>query len=165
MLLDLLQQVAMKTSKLLLISTFLFNSTLINAESPAEESIEMTVYRSPTCTCCGKWLEHVNNHHYVIKDIISDDMQAIKQRFGVPDKLASCHTAIVEGYVIEGHVPAEDIKKLLHGKPKVSGLSAPGMPLGSPGMEMGNQKNHYETVTFDKEGNVKFFAEHGKSGP
>jgi hypothetical protein len=155
----------MKTTKLLLIPTLLVHSVVCNAESTANNPIEMTVYRSPTCSCCSKWLEHATNHHFVIKDIISDDMQTIKQRFGVPDKLTSCHTAIVEGYVIEGHVPAEDIKKLLQDKPKVIGLSAPGMPIGSPGMEMGNQKDRYETITFDKDGNFQFFAEHGNSAP
>jgi len=146
------------SKKLLLASSLLLHSLLIHAEPNIKE---MTVYRSPTCGCCGKWLEHVKSHHFVVQDIISDDMQAIKKRFGVPDKLASCHTAIVEGYVIEGHVPADDINKLLHDKPKVIGLSAPGMPMGSPGMEMGAQKDHYQTLTFDKDGNVQTFAEHG----
>ena len=78
---------------------------------------EMTVYRSPTCGCCGKWIEHVKQNGFKVKDIVSDDMQAIKEKQGLPDKLASCHTAIVDGYVVEGHVPAGDIQKMLDSKP------------------------------------------------
>lgn len=151
----------MRSSTLLLASTLLTHSLLTHAETAATLSSEMSIYRSPTCGCCEKWLEHVKSHHFIVKDIISDDMQAIKKRFGIPDKLASCHTAIVGGYVIEGHVPATDIEKLLHDKPNIIGLSAPGMPMGSPGMEMGNQQDYYETVTFDKAGNVTTFTKHG----
>lgn len=129
----------------------------------AEEAVsgkEMTVYRSPTCGCCGKWIEHAKQNHFVIKDIVTDDMQAIKQKYGVPEKLASCHTAIVDGYVIEGHVPAADIDKLLKTKPKVTGISAPGMPMGSPGMEMGGKAADYDVVSFDNAGNVQVFSTH-----
>lgn len=155
----------MKTTKLFLISSLLLQSLPINADSTSSNAIEMTVYRSATCSCCGKWLEHVSGHNFVISDNISSDMQAIKKRYGVPDKLASCHTAVVAGYVIEGHVPADDIKRLLLLKPHVIGLSAPGMPIGSPGMEMGDHKDLYETVTFDQAGNVQTFTEHGINMP
>jgi len=121
---------------------------------------EVTVYRSPTCGCCGKWMEHASQNHFVIKDIVSDDMQAIKKKYGVPEKLASCHTAIVDGYVIEGHVPAADIEKLLKIKPKVVGIAAPGMPMGSPGMEMGGKQDDYDVVSFDSTGNYQIFSEH-----
>jgi len=139
---------------------------LLMAFSPkmmAEESsnqVEMVVYRSPTCGCCGKWTEHVQENQFKIKSVITDDMQAIKAKYGVPDKLASCHTAIVDGYVVEGHVPADDIKKLLQIKPNVAGIAAPGMPLGSPGMEMGGQKQVYRVISFDKQGGNQVFAEH-----
>ena len=132
----------------------------VHAEEAAKPP-EMTVYRSPTCGCCGKWIEHVKSHNISIKDVISDDMDAIKQKYGVPEKLASCHTAVIDGYVVEGHVPAEDIYKLMHDKPKVVGISAPGMPMGSPGMEMGGRQDHFQVVSFDKDGNVAVFAEHG----
>lgn len=140
----------------LLLAVFGFN---LHAEE-AGKAPEMTVYRSPTCGCCGKWLEHVRQNNFTIKDVISDDMQAIKEKYGVPEKLASCHTAIVDGYVIEGHVPAGDIEKLLQTKPKVVGIAAPGMPMGSPGMEMGGQKQEYRVMSFDKDGKVEVFAEH-----
>ena len=144
----------------------LFGTFLIATFSPslwAEESIapvEMTVYRSPSCGCCGKWLEYIKQNRFNVKSVISDDMQAIKEKYGLPDKLASCHTAVVDGYIIEGHVPAEDIQKLLQLKPKIAGISAPGMPLGSPGMEMGGQKDAYRVMSFDKDGNIEVFAEH-----
>lgn len=133
---------------------------------PAEETAkpaEMTVYRSPTCGCCENWLEHVKESGIKIKDVVSDDMQAIKAKLGLPDKLASCHTAVIDGYVIEGHVPAADIQRLLQTKPKVLGIAAPGMPMGSPGMEVGNKKDEYEVKSFDKDGHFEVFASHGGS--
>lgn len=149
----------MNLIKLLLTSALLAGSVNTQAEETGKPS-EMTVYRSPTCGCCGKWLEHAKQNNFTIKDMVSDDMQAIKEKYGVPEKLASCHTAIVDGYVIEGHVPAGDIQKLLQMKPKVIGIAAPGMPMGSPGMEMGGQKDAYRVISFDKDGKLEVFAEH-----
>lgn len=149
----------MKRVKMLLSAVLLASSIGVQAEQATADK-EITVYRSPTCSCCGKWIEHVKQSHFVIKDIISDDMQAIKQKYGVPAKLASCHTAIVDGYVVEGHVPAADIEKLLETKPDVVGISAPGMPMGSPGMEMGARADDFDVMSFDKAGNVQVFAEH-----
>lgn len=152
----------MKRLKSLLSALMLVSGMATAAEDVAADK-EMTVYRSPTCGCCGKWIAHVKQNHFAIKDIVSDDMQAIKQKFGVPEKLASCHTAIVDGYVVEGHVPAADIEKLLQTKPDVVGISAPGMPMGSPGMEMGGKQDDYAVVSFDKAGNVQVFSEHKAS--
>jgi hypothetical protein len=151
----------MKGLKLLLSALLLAGCTSIQAENAATDT-EMTVYRSPTCSCCGKWIEHVKSNHFAVKDIVSSDMDAIKEKYGIPDKLASCHTAIVDGYVIEGHVPAADIQKLLTSKPNVVGLSAPGMPMGSPGMEMGGSQD-YDVVSFDKDGKVQVFSAHKAS--
>jgi hypothetical protein len=148
----------MKALKLMLSALLLAGCTTIQAENAVADK-EMTVYRSPTCGCCGKWIEHVKNNHFAVKDIVSNDMDAIKEKYGIPDKLGSCHTAIVDGYVIEGHVPAADIQKLLVSKPNVVGLSAPGMPMGSPGMEMGGSQD-YDVVSFDKTGNVQVFSAH-----
>lgn len=149
----------MNTSKLLLITGLLaaFNIAAEEAANP----LEMTVYRSPTCGCCENWQDHVKENNFTIKDIVSDDMDAIKKKHGIPAQLGSCHTAIIGGYVIEGHVPAKDIQKLLKEKPDVVGITAPGMPAGSPGMEMGNRKDDYRVMSFDKDGNFKVFAEHG----
>jgi len=149
----------MKSIKLL--TTLLFSTLSLNLlADEALNSVEMTVYRNESCGCCGKWITHAQQNQFNVKSVISEDMQAIKEKFEVPEKLASCHTAIVGGYVIEGHVPAEDIKKLLQTKPNVVGIAAPGMPLGSPGMEMAGQKNAYRVVSFDKEGKFGVFAEH-----
>jgi hypothetical protein len=137
-------------------------SQSLSAEE-AGKPLEMTVYRSPTCGCCGKWLEHAKQNGFKINDVISDDMDTIKARFGVPEKLASCHTAIVDGHVIEGHVPAADIQKLLQSKSNIAGIAAPGMPMGSPGMEMGGQQDAYKVVSFDKDGKYEVFAEHGSN--
>ena len=87
-------------------------------------------------------------------------MQAIKEKYSVPRNMASCHTAIIDGYVIEGHVPAADIKRLLKIRPKVVGISVPGMPSGTPGMEMGGRKDPYQVISFDKEGHYQVFSHH-----
>lgn len=147
---------SLKLMGLLLIAGF----SLELAAEEAGKPMEMTVYRSPTCGCCGKWLEHAKQNGFKINDVISEDMDAIKARFGIPEKLASCHTAVVDGYVVEGHVPAADIQKMLQTKAKVAGIAAPGMPMGSPGMEMGGRQDPYNVVSFDKEGKAEVFASH-----
>jgi hypothetical protein len=121
---------------------------------------EMTVYRSPSCGCCGKWIEHMKKHGFQIKDVKTDDMQSIKRQQGVPEELASCHTAVIDGYLVEGHVPAGDVKKALSGKAKLLGLAAPGMPAGSPGMEMPGRKDKFSVIAFDKQGNADKFSEY-----
>ncbi|MEW6036917.1 MAG: DUF411 domain-containing protein [Pseudomonadota bacterium] len=115
-------------------------------EKPAP--VEATVYRSPSCGCCKKWVEHIQANGFVVKDIVKDDMAAIKRELGVPENLASCHTAVIGGYRIEGHVPAADIRKLLDAKAPLLGLSVPGMPAGTPGMEAGGRKDAYSVVGF-----------------
>jgi len=131
------------------------------ASSPHAFSKEpaITVYRDPSCGCCSKWIEHLIKHGFLVKDRKSDEMSEIKRGLGVPKKLESCHTGVVNGYVIEGHVPAADIQRLLKEKTKVAGLAVPGMPMGSPGME-GPRVDRYEVVSFDKAGNTKVFAKH-----
>ncbi len=122
---------------------------------------EITVYRSPSCGCCGAWIEHMQKHGFKIKeDIKTDEMEAIKQKYNLPQDLASCHTAIINGYVMEGHIPADDIKHFLQQKPKFTGLAVPGMPLGTPGMESGNRKQPFAIVAFDKKGKVEVFKEY-----
>jgi hypothetical protein len=119
----------------------------------------ITVYRDPNCGCCTKWIEHLIKHGFLVIDKKSDEMSEVKRGLGVPDKLESCHTGVVNGYVIEGHVPAADIHRLLKEKTKVAGLAVPGMPMGSPGME-GPRTDRYDVVSFDKTGNTKVFAKH-----
>ena len=117
----------------------------------------ITVYKDPSCGCCKSWIEHLKKHGYRVDAKDSPDMTQIKNTLGVPGDLRSCHTAVVNGYLIEGHVPAQDIDRLLATKPKVKGLAVPGMPMGSPGME-GSMKQHYQVLAFDKAGKARVFA-------
>ncbi len=119
----------------------------------------ITVYKDPGCGCCKSWIEHLIKHGYRVDAKDSPDMTEIKHTLGVPDGLTACHTAIVNGYLIEGHVPAADIDRLLAQKPKVAGLAVPGMPAGSPGME-GMRAQRYQVLTFDKSGKTTVFASH-----
>jgi hypothetical protein len=121
---------------------------------------EITVYRSASCGCCEKWLKHLEQNQFKVKSIVSEDMPAVKAKFGVPKGLASCHTALIGRYLIEGHVPATDIKKLLQMQPDISGIAAPGMPVGSPGMEMNGQKQAYQVISFDKQQHMEVFVNH-----
>lgn len=131
-----------------------------SSEQALAKPVDMTVYRSPSCGCCGKWLDHVRQQGFQVTDVLSEDMNAVKKRLGVPANLASCHTAVVGGYVVEGHVPAGDIKKLLTEKPPLAGIAAPGMPQGSPGMEMGGRQDAFAVKSFDKDGKTATFNEY-----
>ncbi len=133
---------------------------LVNIPAQAEETTAITVYRSPTCSCCGKWLEHLKQNNFAIKDVLTEDMKATKIKYGVSDEMASCHTAIVDGYVVEGHVPANDIRAMLKTKPKVVGIAVPQMPSGTPGMEMGDKKDPYNVMSFDSENHYQVFKSH-----
>ena len=132
----------------------------IIATSSAAHAAQLTVHKSPYCGCCAKWIEHVEKHGFTVKVIETEDMMAVKKRLGVPNALASCHTTQAGGYFIEGHVPAADIKRLLAEKPKAAGIAVPGMPMGSPGMEAGGQKQPYSTLLISKSGKPSTFARH-----
>jgi hypothetical protein len=119
---------------------------------------EITVYRSASCGCCKKWEDHLRSSGFTVKDIVQEDLSAIKAESGVTGRLVSCHTALVAGYVVEGHVPAADIQRLLKEKPRVVGLTAPGMPGAAPGMDTG--KDPYEVLTFDAKGGTTLWARH-----
>jgi len=120
---------------------------------------EVMTYKDPYCGCCSAWIDHMKANGFTVKFENRSDMNAIKQANGVTRELASCHTAIVDGYVIEGHVPASDVKRLLAEKPAVTGLAVPGMPMGSPGME-GPVKHAYDVLTFTKDGKTAVFSSH-----
>lgn len=125
--------------------------------TPAGGQSVVVVYKSPTCGCCGKWEEHLKAAGFQIESRPTEAMNPIKAEHGVPIDLQSCHTAIVEGYVVEGHVPAASIKKLLAEKPVgVKGISVPGMPIGSPGME-GPNPEKYDVVTINDAGKSEVF--------
>lgn len=141
-------------------SALLAESVWDKATPELAEPLKITVYRSPDCSCCGRWLEHMKKQGFEVTDIKTDQMSAIKKRYGVPPELVSCHTAIINDYVIEGHVPAGDIKKLIQQHSPVVGLAVPGMVQGSPGMEMGNQKKPFSVISFDKAGKTETFSEY-----
>jgi hypothetical protein len=128
---------------------------------PPAQAEEVVVYKSPTCGCCKEWVSHLkeNGFHVTVHDHY--DMQPIKRQMGVPQRLQSCHTAQVGDYVIEGHVPAADIVRLLREKLPVKGLTAPGMPMGSPGME-GPRKDPYEVLVFQPDGRTSVYARHNQ---
>ncbi|MBG1267828.1 DUF411 domain-containing protein [Nostoc sp. WHI] len=126
-------------------------------------ALNATVYHSPDCNCCGGWIDHLKAQGFEITDFSTPDIETIKQKFNVPDNLSSCHTAIINGYVIEGHVPANDIKRLLQEKPNVVGLSVPNMPVGTPGMEMGNQKDPFTVFAFNHNNSVMVFNKYPSS--
>jgi len=126
--------------------------------APAGKPV-ITVYKDPSCGCCKNWIAHLIKHGYRVDAKDSPDMSEIKRTLGVPTGLTACHTAMVNGYLIEGHVPAADIDRLLAQKPKIAGLAVPGMPAGSPGME-GAGAQRYQVLTFDKSGKTTVFANH-----
>lgn len=131
--------------------------------APASAKTVIQVYKSPTCGCCKNWVDHIRAAGFQAEviDVTDEELQTRKSRLGVGPRLASCHTAIVNGYVVEGHVPAADIKRMLAEKPAIVGISAPGMPVGSPGMEMpSGQKDKYDVVAFTKSGATRVFASH-----
>lgn len=125
----------------------------------AKKETEITVYKDPDCGCCKKWVDHLRKHGFRVVAHDTRDMATVKKNFGVKGDLHSCHTATVKGYVIEGHVPAADIARLLKQRPRIAGLAVPGMPVGSPGME-GPSAERYSVLSFDKSGATKVFARH-----
>lgn len=125
--------------------------------SAAEALPKMTVTKDPSCGCCGAWVDHVRKAGFPVEVIESAEVNRLKVRLGVPQDLASCHTTEVGGYVIEGHVPADAIKRLLAEKPQAKGLAVPGMPVGSPGMEVqGVEDDTYDVVLFGPAGQTTF---------
>ena len=127
----------------------------------AARATDVVVYKSPTCGCCKEWVKHLEKNGFSVEVHDRLDMNPIKTELGVPVQLQSCHTAKVGHYVIEGHVPADDIKRLISEKPDVSGLSAPGMPMGSPGME-GPRTEPYDVLTFQRGGKISVYSSHNQ---
>ena len=119
------------------------------------------VFKSPTCGCCSKWVEHLRTSGFTVRTTDLNDLHQIKSSRGIPAELQSCHTAIVGGYVVEGHVPASDVQRLLKEKPAVVGIAVGGMPVGSPGMEFRDLKPQaYNVMSFDKAGKTAVYAKH-----
>lgn len=124
---------------------------------------QVEVFKNPNCGCCGAWVDHLKAAGFPVKVTEVSDTGAVRKRYGIPDELGGCHTGVVSGYAVEGHVPAEEIKRLLAKKPAAAGLSVPGMPVGSPGMEVGSRKDPYQVLLIDKAGHSSVFATYPKS--
>jgi hypothetical protein len=134
---------------------------LASHASTVSAPVTITVYKDPSCGCCTKWIEHLRGAglHPVVHD--RSDMDALKDSLGVPAALRSCHTAVAGRYVIEGHVPAADVKRLVAAAPKgIVGIAAPGMPAGSPGMEVPGRADRYDVIAFAADGTTKLYAHH-----
>ncbi|MBY6044109.1 DUF411 domain-containing protein [Phaeobacter italicus] len=129
----------------------------------AAQGPEIRVLKSPSCGCCTAWADHLSAAGFSVdlRDVPDEQLWTMKDRLGIGDKTASCHTAMIEGYVIEGHVPAEDITRLINERPDALGLAVPGMPIGSPGMEMGDNTEPFTTLLLLADGETRAFARHG----
>ena len=137
--------------------------SLTTATSAATASVplEITVYRDPFCNCCEGWIDYLTNQGFQPTSVKTSTIDTLKQQYGVPNDLVSCHTAVINGYVVEGHVPADDIKRLLAEQPNdVAGISVPGMPIGTPGMESGDVLEPFTVFSFDKQGNTQVFKKY-----
>jgi hypothetical protein len=124
----------------------------------AQKKTQITVYKTPSCGCCVDWIVHLEQNGF---EVISQNVPKTgpyRLRFGVPPDMASCHTAVVDGYALEGHVPAQEIRRLLTERPKALGLAVPGMPVGSPGMEVeGTRRDAYDVMLFGADGSRKVY--------
>lgn len=131
------------------------------AQRQAPQGPTVQVYKSPTCGCCANWVKHLEANGFATRVTDLENLSEIKTKHNVPGSAQSCHTAIVDGYVIEGHVPAADVLRLLKDRPAVLGLAVPGMPIGSPGMEVPNVKPQpYNVMSFDRGGQLKVYSSH-----
>jgi hypothetical protein len=120
----------------------------------------VVAYRNPGCGCCEKWVAHLNEFGFQVTMLDDPDLDRRRAEAGVPSELAGCHTAFLGDYIVEGHVPAEDIIRLLAESPVVRGIAVPGMPIGSPGMESGDRVDAYDVLAFKADGSWSVFAKH-----
>jgi hypothetical protein len=127
------------------------------AATPAVALVPIKVYKTPTCGCCKAWVEHLEQNGFKVEVMDMPDLSAVKAKYGVKPEMQACHTAVVGNYVVEGHVPADLILKMINEKPAISGIAVPGMPMGSPGME-GGAKESYTVLSFDSTGKSSVYA-------
>ncbi len=133
---------------------------LSSCQAQPETLPTVTVYKTPTCGCCSKWVDHMREAGFTVNATDLDDLSDIKAQFSVDDRVHSCHTAVVDGYVVEGHVPADLVKRMVSEKPAIAGIAVPGMPIGSPGMEVeGRPAQRYQVLAFDKAGTLTVYAQ------
>lgn len=139
-----------------------FLASIGGAAAQRSQQPTVEVFKSPTCGCCSKWVEHLQANGFTVRTTNREDLADLKAKHGVPRRVQSCHMAVVNGYVVEGHVPAADVQRLLKERPAIVGLAVPGMPIGSPGMEMpGRKAQPFDVLAFDKDGQTRVFASHG----
>jgi hypothetical protein len=141
----------------LLVGALVGSAVTGTAQAPAP----VEVFKSPTCGCCSKWVEHLQQNGFTVRvtDLGDQALDNLKTKHSVPRTAQSCHTALVGGYVVEGHVPAAEVRRLLKERPAVAGIAVAGMPLGSPGMEVeGRKPQTYNVISFDKQGATKVFS-------
>ncbi|MBJ9974338.1 DUF411 domain-containing protein [Pseudomonas sp. S75] len=125
----------------------------------AHASQTIDVYRDPNCGCCKQWISHLRDQGFSINDHVESNMSAVKQRLGVAPRLASCHTGVIDGKFVEGHVPVEQVRQLAQ-RDDLAGIAVPGMPLGSPGMEMGGRKDRYQVIGVSRDGQDSVVAQY-----
>jgi len=142
-----LKAITLTIPAMVLSGTISMQAALADSDLPV-----INLFKSPTCGCCAKWAERAIEAGFTVKVTDTDDMASVKKMAAVPDRLQACHTASVGGYIVEGHVPLADVKKLLNTKPEIRGIAVPGMPAGSPGMEYGNERQAFKVVTFGDTG-------------
>jgi hypothetical protein len=153
---------AMMRIRLRLVTTFALACTTsaLGAQAPSRQKpapVTATVYLTPTCGCCGKWTDHLKAAGFSVTREVTTQLDAVPARRRVPESLRSCHTAVIGSYLVEGHVPADLVQKLLKERPKIAGIAVPGMPAGSPGMES-NYPVPYSIVAFGADGTTYEFA-------
>ncbi len=141
------------------LSSVLLISALASASALAQSLPKLEVYKSPHCGCCGKWIDHMKSNGFKVEIHDVEDVPGNRKKLGMPEKFASCHTAKIGAYLVEGHVPAADVKQMLKEKPKALGIAVPSMPAGSPGMDIPNSPP-YETLLVQSDGSSKVFAKH-----
>ena len=143
----------------LVLPSLLLVSALASASALAQSLPKVDIYKSPSCGCCGKWIEHMKSNGFKVEIHEVTDISGNRKKLGMPDKFGSCHTSKIGAYVVEGHVPAADVKRLLKEKPKAIGIAVPSMPPGSPGMDIPNSPP-YETLLVQSDGSNQVFAKH-----
>ena len=133
-------------------------------QKPVSSRTPIVVYKTPTCGCCSMWVEHIRQNGFQpeVHDVSAAQVRAVSKAAGLSEEGTSCHTAKVGSYIVEGHVPASDVQRMLKEKPAIAGIAAPGMPVGSPGMEMGGRTDRYDVMSFTKDGKTRVYATHGK---
>ena len=150
-----------RSARLMIILSLSVGGAVAYAQTKAAPAKpHLKVFESPTCGCCGKWVEYMKANGFTATVTDTPDVSPVKIQNGLPPKLSSCHTTLVGGYVIEGHVPVSDVRRLLKEKPAgIAGLAAPGMPAGSPGMDVPNSPP-YDIIAFDKKGSTRVYSTH-----